>query len=190
MWGTYISDKNYKMKILVISLFVLMFKTSKSQDIDTNIDTSGLVKCYGSVIEIDSNYLLIPFLKVLDQKKKIKINRINVFSAYRGGEVSNGNLFLQKKVMSAIVNITPTYFISPMWGEDTNEMIEYGYGDYINDTINLGQKYPMDLGKYFISFVLEYFYEGRQYWAYSEWIEFDVKLPPPHDAFFKNENDN
>lgn len=111
-----------------------------------------------NLIEKDSQYFLIPTLIV--KKKGIKI-RIPEKRFYVDGVPTSQHpdaiIFLAKKISFTYTYITLADLSYLTLAQLNNtKFINYEYGDVLNDTINLQDRYPLEPGEYRVLLEMSY----------------------------------
>lgn len=135
-----------------------------------NIVLSAEVKC------IDSQYVFIPHLKILDNDT-IQIHK----SLYYGNEaesLADCKFFLQKLVGRHYENIYIFSLREPLFDMGLLEFRNFTRKDSLSDSVNLQYFIPLDVNEYRFSIDLKYYSKDGMRTINSKWILFNVYFKP------------
>jgi|GEM_PF-3293675 len=155
------------MKIFILYLLLFFTKISFGQNHNPNIKLTGVLKI------VDSQYLIIPQLKVLKDTQNIKIHKKLSYDNEANPTV-DCIFFLQKVVGQNYINMYMQAFRSLIPDNDYFTFTKYTTKSSLNDTINLNEYFPFEPGKYRIMLVLNYYIKSAKSQVDSEWINFQV----------------
>jgi hypothetical protein len=141
---------------------------------DSTIKLSVIVKV------IDSEYIAIPQIKIIDNGTIIKLKKERFYDQ-DPSPIAEGLIYLQKQIHKVYVNFSLDAFRHPLYNSE--EMEVFGPGSTLKDTINLKYFYPFENGNYRLMISLSYFKNGESHRAYSDWCEFEVLFPPKNSIF-------
>lgn len=165
-----------------ICLFLgLTFSCSAIAQVDTVITPTitlqhDFVKLSGEVKIIDSQYILITKLTILNNEK-IEVEKLRHFNQ-SDGSIAKNKLSLQRLVRGTLVNISVSKFSHPIYNEDWDKTLAVDKKHPLTDTINLGHHYPFEKGEYCIIAEIEYTLKTRKHVASSSLIPFVVSFLP------------
>ena len=141
-----------------------------------NIALSVEVKC------VDSQYVMIPQLKILDQSTQIQIHK-KLYYDNESDPVADCMFYLQKLVGKHYVNMYVVAIRDPMPDDDFFKFRNFTKNDSLNDTINLQDYIPLEIGEYKLSINFNYYSHDKNLELDSDWIEFDVYFKPKGSIF-------
>jgi hypothetical protein len=152
-------------------------KTGKMAD-------ASIVSCTGEIHLVDSEYLFYPQLIVNSNSESIRIpKRLYYDVGVHCREIESASLTLQRLVNKTYAYLLTDAFSLPIIDEDFQKWRTYSKNSRLNDTVNLKFQYPLDIGKYRISFEIVYYYHGKKRITSSDWVYFDVLYPPKNSIF-------
>jgi len=169
------------MKYFLFPFFILLCtfyqQAGRAQEIKLNkeISVSARVEC------IDSEYVLIPSLKILSDTviqihKKLKYgNEVDITADCR--------IYLQKLIGKVYVNIYVEAFRQLIPDDGYLELKNVTKNDTLYDTINLKMYAPLEPGEYRAAINFKYFLNGVKHEANSDWNEFKVTFSPKNSIF-------
>lgn len=171
-----INNKNFDMKKISISIifccicFSIKCQPANSLNNDLKLTIEVGIR--------DSQYILIPRLKVLKKGAVIQIHK----RLYFGNENDNHDytIYLQKRIKGVYVNLWMELGVrTRVRDDDWYEFRNFAYGDSINvaekNIANLDFFCPLEVnGEYQAVVRLYYYIKGKRYSIYSEPYDFKV----------------
>lgn len=134
------------------------------------------------VKSLDSQYVMIPKLEILDNNTEVQIHKRLYFN-----NESNPNadciFYLQKLVGRAYVNMYLVTFRHPLPDDDFLKFRNYRKNDSLKDTINLQHYIPLEIGEYRLSILFNYYSKGTKHTLATDWITFLVNFKPKRSIF-------
>ena len=162
--------------ISIVIFFCLECLFLQAQFQNKNIALGVQVKC------VDSQYVMIPKLKILDNTTQIQIHKRLSY-----GDESDNNadciFYLQKLIGKRYVNMYVLAFKDFVTNDDFLILKDFTKNDSLNDTINLQYYIPLEIGEYILSVRLKYYSHGEECTLYSDRIEFNVIFKPKKSIF-------
>lgn len=176
-----------KYNAFIVSLFFLI--QSKAQTTDT-IGVPILegyhsyLKCIGDIEVVDSNYILIPSLHILDSSINIKIAKKIFYNPTEYNINLDCRLILQKKIRNNFATIVPNDLFVRGYDINPYDETDFSLKNNLTDTINLGYYFPFEFGDYRIRLKFNYKYNGNLEFVYSDWTYFEVNFLPKKSFFW------
>jgi len=155
------------MKIVFLYLFLFCAKTSFSQNFNPHIKLTGSFKM------VDSQYLIIPHLRVFKDNQGIKIHKKLVYGN-EANPTADCIFILQKALGNTYVNVywQTSYDLIP--DSDYFLLTKFTTKSKLSDTLNLNTYYPFEAGSYRLLMTLNYYIKNVKRQVNSEWINFQV----------------
>ncbi len=169
----------FQVYLFFLLQILLVQKLCSQTPVPPNIWQPNFVSCKVELKIIDSNYYLIPSLVISDTSKVIKIKKKFFYDQHDGAD---GIFYLRKQVRRGYISILIDNYKQP--SHLYNELVPFGFKDCLNDTINIANEYPLEIGGHYqIMLEMNYFYRKKRYSAFSDWIDFDVFFLPKKSIF-------
>lgn len=160
-------------KILLLILIIFSFNCS-GQEKTKEIILSG------SIIEKDSNFILIPRLTILNEKINIKLPKIIGYSDREGADCK---MYLQKELKRVYQNVSVDFLSQDAYNDNFKKR-NFGFKDALADSVNLSFKFPFEIGRYRLMMQLKYSIENEEQTLESDWIYFNVPYIPKDALFY------
>jgi len=168
------------MKMFYFLLFFLANSTISAQNFNDNI------KLTIELQETDSQFYLVPHLKVFKDTQQIQIKKLIYFGF--GDCFDEGTFTLEKLIGNVYVNLSIFSLPQEFENQDLYIYINFTSKDSINYHVNLGHYIPLEPGKYRTLFKIPYLLNGLQVKVYSEYLFFEISHRPKNSSFFKINN--
>ena len=161
---------------IIMILCCLSVTDVNAQVPDENLELSVEVRC------IDSEYLMIPQLRILAKDKVIQLYKVLHYDN-EANSVADCRFYLQKRYHRSYLNLYVSHFSNLLPGEDDFKFRDFKMGDSLNDSVNLKTFCPLDIGEYRIAIEMDYYESGEKHTVYSNYTPFQVKFRPKHSVF-------
>ncbi len=167
------------MKLMKGLTFIILFnvyaKFTYAQFGVKNIVLSVEVKC------IDSQYVFIPHLRILDNEI-IRIHK----RLYYGNEATitaDCKFYLQKLVGKHYQNIYVFALSHPLPDKNFYEFNNFTKRNSLKDTVNLQEFIGLDINEYRLSIEFSYYSKGLLRKINADWVTFNVLFKPKGSIF-------
>jgi hypothetical protein len=164
------------MRVLLCFLFLIFADFASAQNWNKNLQLSVKVKI------VDSEYLIIPHLKLLRDTQNVQIHKKLTYDN-ETNPTADCNFFLQKLIGKSYVNMYMSAYKQPIPNNDNFVLKRFKVFDTLKDTINLKEYIPLEKGKYRILITLNYYLDGIKYQINSDWFDFKVTFKPKNPLF-------
>jgi hypothetical protein len=165
------------MRLLLCFLFFIFADLASAQNWNKNLQLLVKVK------EINSEYLIIPQLKLLYDSQNVQIHKKLTYDN-EIDRTADCNFFLQKIIGRSYVNMYMSAYKQPITNDDNFVLKKFKVFDTLKDTINLKEYIPLEKGEYRIFITLNYYLEGIKYQINSDWFNFKVLFKPKNQLFY------
>jgi hypothetical protein len=162
--------KFIKLAIVTATIFLTNIE-SYSQAFHENMLLTVEVKC------IDSQYLMIPHLKILDDTK-IRIHE-NLIYGNEGESLADCKFILERLEGSYYENIYISSLREFFYDYDRFDFKNFSRVDFLSDTINLQDYIPLRIGEYKLYIAFDYYLNGEKNTLISDAVYFKVLFKPP-----------
>lgn len=168
---------------LFLSFMLLGFMFAKGQVVYQATDSTD-INFTIELFEKDSQFYLIPKLEIRKRGLKIKIPEKRIYvDGIATVAHSTSTIFFEKRISHTYTYITIGNNDDYVQSKKHSKFVDYEFGDILNDTINLQEKYPLEPGEYRASLEITYLNGNNEIVIQS--VPFDFKiLYIPKNAIF------
>lgn len=170
------SNTNWIHKTIILISLIVLCEFANSQILNKNMELTVEVKC------IDSEYIMIPQLKIFSKGISINLHKKLLFDN-EINPIADCVFILQKRLKKSFINIYRSSLKHPMPDNGYFKFRNYKYGDALSDSINLKYYVPLEVGNYNIMIKLNYYIKGVKKTVYSNLYEFQVDFEPKDSIY-------
>jgi hypothetical protein len=145
-------------------------------------ENSNVIKCSGKIISIDSQFVLLIYISVINNDT-VSIEKNRFYYQAENGNAANVRLYLRKVIRRRFVHWYNEGYPHNDFFTDSETKIEVTIKHPHIDTIALDHIYPFEIGEYSIQAEIDYFYKGRKFYVWVNDIPFSVAHLPKKSRF-------
>ena len=164
------------MKYTLLLVILFISQNTIGQNKDQGVELMVEVK------ELDSQYVLIPKLKVISQNDSIEIpGRLSYTNEVEGN--ADCNIYMLKKMGDVYVHIYLPRFAQPIINDDL-KFRTFKSTSQLSDTIDLNSYVPLEPGRYVTYVKLRYYRGNNEFSVISNFCDFSVRFIAKEALFF------
>lgn len=146
-----------KKRLLFCSFLVILINTSLCQSPPENNNLKFTLK----VIEVKTKHLLILQLKTMTDTQLIKIHK-EISYGNENNPIADCRFFIQKIIKNKLVSMYLNKLNYPSELNSSEAFKIITISNPLNDTLNIEDFIPLEIGQYIVSLELQYYLNGVQ----------------------------